>query len=130
MSASKLTLVVALAALTLLGARAASASTVVSTFTICGFTPQGVQPGPPGDIGPGSARTVCLVHTVYSLGGGLCQTVDTFYVFIGNAGSGPILSHDRSGIVYTAFRPDAPLVVFANGTPNPFTSVSGPSACP
>jgi len=130
MSASKLTLVVALAALTLLGARAASASTVVSTFTICGFTPQGIQPGPPGDIGPGSARTVCLVHTVYSLGGGLCQTVDTFYVFIGNAGSGPILSHDRSGIVYTAFRPDAPLVVFGNGTPNPFTSVSGPSACP
>jgi len=45
-------------------------------------------------------------------------------------GFGPILSHDRSGIVYTAFRPDAPLVVFGNGTPNPFTSVSGPSACP
>ena len=130
MSVHKLALVVVLAALALVGARSASASTVVSTFTVCGFTPQGVQPGPPGDLGPGSARTVCLVDTVYSLGGGLCQQVDTYYVFIGNAGAGPILYRDRSGIVYTAFRPDARLVVFGNGTPNPFTTVSGPSACP
>jgi hypothetical protein len=130
MSVRKATVVVVLVALVLVGARSASAATVVSTTTFCGFTPMIVQPGPPGAIGPGSARTVCFVDTVYSLGGGLCQTVETSYVFIGNAGSGPILYQDRFGIVYEAFRPNAQLVVFGNGTPNPYTSSSGTYTCP
>jgi hypothetical protein len=129
LSVATLAVVVVLAALALLAARSASASTIVSTTTFCGFTPRIVQPAPPGSIGPGSARTVCFVDTVYSLGGGLCQTVETSYVFIGNAGSGPILYQNRYGITYGAFRPDAQLVVFGNGTPNPYTSSSGTYTC-
>ncbi|HEX6701365.1 MAG TPA: hypothetical protein VF101_11595 [Gaiellaceae bacterium] len=129
MSNRLLALVVVVAAAATVVAQSASAATIVSSRTICGFTPRIVAPAPPGALGPGSSRTVCFVDDVYALGGGLCQTVETSYVFVGNAGAGPILSMDRYGILYGAFRSDAQLVVFGSGTPNPYTSSGGVYAC-
>jgi hypothetical protein len=123
-------LVVAVAAATVLMVMltASSASGFsLGTTTTCTFYPHlnGVEP----NVYNG-AITICSVvtYTVVeeTATGCLFSGQETDYVFLGNAGDGPVLTHGAGPLfvyrIYGAFKPDAPLRTFEDGSPNPYVS--------
>jgi hypothetical protein len=78
------------------------------------------------------AITICVVVTYtfvgYAATPGTCLYTgqETDYVFLGDAGTGPVVDRGTIGtaygiyIIYGAFRPDAPLRKFENGAANPY----------
>ncbi|MDX6415054.1 MAG: hypothetical protein QOH23_2464 [Gaiellaceae bacterium] len=122
--------VVAAAATVLMAMLAASSASAFSlgTTTTCTFFPH-IN----GDAEPNvfnGAITICSVVT-YTLveettTGCLYSGQETDYVFLGNAGAGPVVARGSGPLfvyrIYGAFRPDAPLRTFEDGSPNPYVS--------
>jgi hypothetical protein len=125
----RLATVVALATVLAAALTASSGSAFsLGTTTTCTFYPH-IN----GDAEPNvyeGAITVCSVVT-YSLieettTGCLYSGQETDYVFLGNAGSGPVVARGSGPLfvyrVYEDFKPDAPLRTFEDGSPNPYVS--------